>query len=61
MAPRGQALYMATHYENFYQASPLARLSEYAEDIALWGVNTVITEMPGPSSFSNGESEVTLS
>jgi hypothetical protein len=52
---------MATHYENFYQASPLARLSEYAEDIALWGVNTVITEMPGPSSFSNGESEVTLS
>ena len=30
-------------------------LTTYIEDIALWGVNTLVVLLPGPSSFANGE------
>ena len=36
-------------------AAPLDELTTYIEDIALWGVNTLVVLLPGPSSFANGE------
>jgi hypothetical protein len=53
-----RAAYFATHYQNFYESSPLDKMQEYMEDIALWGVNTLIVELPGPSSFDDGERKV---
>ena len=53
-----RAHYIADHYNNFYQAAPAEELSRYLEDIALWGINTVVVELPGPSSFSNGQRAV---
>lgn len=53
-----RAAYFATHYQNFYESSPLDEMQEYMEDIALWGVNTLIVELPGPSSFDDGERQV---
>ena len=58
-APGGfRAHYIADHYDNFYQAAPVSNVSTYMEDIALWGVNTIIVELPGPSSFDHGQRTV---
>jgi hypothetical protein len=43
------------HYGNFYAAAPVEDLIRYVEDIALWGVNTVVVLLPGPSSYAHGE------
>ena len=50
-----RAAYFAVHYGNFYAAAPVGDLIRYVEDIALWGVNTVVVLLPGPSAFANGE------
>jgi hypothetical protein len=40
-------MYLATHFQNFYQAAPLTKVAEYIEDLSfLWGANTVILEIP---------------
>ena len=43
------------HYGNFYAAAPVEDLIRYVEDIALWGVNTVVVLLPGPSSYAHGK------
>ena len=50
-----RAAYFAVHYNNYYAAAPVAELITYCEDIALWGVNTLIVLLPGPSSYANGQ------
>ena len=50
-----RAHYFATHFSNFYQAAPLAKVSDYLEDIALWGVNTLIVAMCGPGTSPHGD------
>lgn len=50
-----RAAYFAVHYNNFYAAAPVDALTTYIEDIALWGVNTLVVLLPGPSSYANGE------
>ena len=50
-----RAHYFATHFSNFYQAAPLAEVSDYLEDIALWGVNTLIVAMCGPGTSPHGD------
>jgi hypothetical protein len=46
--PNGfRGMYLATHFENFFQAAPLEKVAEYIEDLSfLWGANTVVLEMP---------------
>jgi hypothetical protein len=40
-------MYLATHFENFYQAAPLATVIAYIEDLAcIWGANSIVLEMP---------------
>lgn len=41
-----RALYAATHFMNFYEAAPAEEVRRYVEDLALWGVNTVIAHVP---------------
>jgi len=41
-----RALYAATHFMNFYEAAPAEEARRYVEDLALWGVNTVIAHVP---------------
>ncbi len=41
-----RALYAATHFMNFYEAAPSEEVRRYMEDLALWGVNTVIAHFP---------------
>ena len=50
-----RAAYFAVHYDNFYAAAPVSDVAAYVEDIALWGVNTLIVLLPGPSAFARGE------
>jgi hypothetical protein len=51
-----RALYLAIHFNNFYQSAPLSEVKVYIEDIALWGVNTVIGLLPGPGTMPGGDS-----
>lgn len=46
--PQGQfrAIYLASHFQNFYEAAPTAEVQAYLEDLALWGFNTVIVHFP---------------
>ena len=37
-----RGMYLATHLYNFYQAAPVEEVERYIEDIALWGVNTIM-------------------
>jgi hypothetical protein len=53
-----RAHYFAVHYDNFYQSAPEDAVATYMEDIALWGVNTIIVGLPGPGTFSPGKSTV---
>lgn len=47
-APEGsfRAIYAATHFNNFYEAAPATKVSQYLEDLALWGANAVIVHFP---------------
>ncbi len=37
-----RALYLATHFNNFYQSAPAEEVVWYVEDCALWGYNTIV-------------------
>ena len=41
-----RAAYLATHFYNFFQAAPPDRVAAYVEDLALWGLNTVLVTIP---------------
>jgi hypothetical protein len=36
-----RGIYFATHFHNFYQDAPVDKVSQYIQDIALWGFNTL--------------------
>lgn len=50
-----RATYLATHFYNFFEAAPPAAVAAYVEDLALWGINTVIGIVPTEQfdSFQN--------
>lgn len=37
-----RTIYFATHFFNYYQQAPIEEISAYIEDLALWGMNTII-------------------
>jgi hypothetical protein len=41
-----RAAYLATHFMNFFQAAPSAKVGAYVEDLGLWGLNTVLVIVP---------------
>ena len=41
-----RAVYFATHFNNFFVEAPPAITAAYVEDLALWGLNTVIVTVP---------------
>lgn len=41
-----RAAYVATHFMNFFQAAPAAAVEAYVEDLALWGMNTLLVTIP---------------
>lgn len=41
-----RAVYLATHFNNFYEAAPLDELRRYVQDLSLWGYNTVLVHYP---------------
>lgn len=36
-----RSVYFATHFNNFYQASPIDKIIEYMEELVLWGCNCI--------------------
>jgi hypothetical protein len=34
-------IYFATHFHNFYHTAPVEKVTNYIEDLALWGYNTI--------------------
>ncbi|MGD0094774.1 MAG: hypothetical protein ABSE73_33095 [Planctomycetota bacterium] len=50
-----RAVYLATHFNNFYEAAPLEDVQHYVQDLGLWGYNTIIVAYP-PIQF-NGLSD----
>ena len=37
-----RGIYFATHFYNYYQTAPVEEVERYIEDIALWGVNSLM-------------------
>jgi hypothetical protein len=37
-----RGIYLATHFQNFYQVAPIEEVTRYVEDLSLWGVNTFL-------------------
>jgi hypothetical protein len=35
-------MYLATHFHNFYQDAPIEEVTQYVEDLSLWGVNSYL-------------------
>lgn len=34
-----RGIYLATHFQNYYQVAPIEEVARYVEDLSLWGVN----------------------
>lgn len=47
-SPKGtfRAVYLATHFMNYYEAAPIEEVKHYIEDIGLWGYNTILVHYP---------------
>ncbi len=41
-----RAIYLATHYRNYYEAAPLQDVVEYVQDLGLWGYNSILIHYP---------------
>ena len=41
-----RGVYIATHFSNFYEAASEEEVQRYVEDLALWGVNTLVLHFP---------------
>lgn len=41
-----RAIYLATHFMNYYEAAPIEELNHYVEDLGLWGYNTILIHFP---------------
>ena len=42
--PKGKVrgMYLATHFNNFYEAAPIEDVQKYVEELALWGINSLV-------------------
>jgi len=47
-SPKGtfRAVYLATHFNNYYEAAPIEEIKHYIEDLGLWGYNTIFVHYP---------------
>ena len=41
-----RGIYFATHFNNFYEAAPIAEVREYVDELALWGLNHLQVTFP---------------
>lgn len=41
-----RGIYLATHFNNFYEAAPAEKVERYIEDLALWGLNAIMVHFP---------------
>lgn len=41
-----RGIYFATHFNNFYEAAPMAEVQEYVDELALWGLNHLQVTFP---------------
>ncbi|MCX5653077.1 MAG: hypothetical protein NTY65_00280 [Planctomycetota bacterium] len=41
-----RGVYFATHFGNFYEVAPIDAVGRYVEDLALWGVNSLVIHFP---------------
>lgn len=41
-----RAVYLATHFNNYYEAAPIEEVVNYIQDLGLWGYNTIIIHYP---------------
>jgi len=41
-----RAIYLATHFSNFYEAAPAEEVERYVAELALWGYNTILIHFP---------------
>ena len=37
-----RGIYLATHFYNYYHTAPIDQVTEYIEDVALWGINNQV-------------------
>jgi hypothetical protein len=37
-----RGIYLATHFQNYYQVAPIEEVARYVEDLSLWGVNSFL-------------------
>jgi hypothetical protein len=45
-ASQVRGVYLACHFGNYYEAAPLDELQTYVEDLAFWGINSVVLSFP---------------
>lgn len=45
-----RGMYFAVHFNNFYEAAPVAEVERYLEDLTLWGLNAIAFHFP-PQQF----------
>ncbi len=47
-APSGKVrgIYLASHFNNFYEAAPIEEVQKYLDELALWGVNHLVVTFP---------------
>jgi hypothetical protein len=41
-----RGVYFATHFANYYESAPIEEVQRYVEDLALWGVNSLVLHFP---------------
>jgi hypothetical protein len=41
-----RVVYLATHFNNYYEAAPVEEVVQYIESLALWGYNTILIHYP---------------
>lgn len=41
-----RGVYLATHFNNIYEAAPADEIARYVEDLALWGTNALVVGFP---------------
>jgi len=41
-----RAVYLATHFGNYYEAAPIEEVKCYIEELGLWGYNTILVHYP---------------
>ncbi len=51
-----RGIYLATHFNNFYEAAPIEEVVQYIQDLGLWGYNTIFIHYP-TWQFDNLQSE----